>query len=375
MIYRDLFFTFFPEILGSLYFDMGIRLVNESKYPIDIRDVKSICIFGTSGIGNLIMLTPMIRTLRNGIPDAKISVVVLPNGAEYVLKDSDLVDDIIIYDSRSVLRKIRHRWYDLTIASTHRGFMRAKEAFRTGAFMRIGFRYDYKRKKDTSFLFTHAVPYDEKKHEVEQGLDLIRPLGLTEIRKLYMHVTEKDKEEAEKILEEANIEKDKPIFGIYTGLDPEHPKGRCIPLDRFAKLGDILSSDYGAEIIIVGSSEETPTAIRIAEMMTNKPKILTGRTTLRQLASIIKKCSLFVSSDGGPMHIAAAMEVPVVGIFGPTDWVSHAPYGKMCRVVKSDMACAPCHKAHGEGVKCINQECLKSISIDSIMQAISSLID
>lgn len=375
MIYRDLFFTYFPEILGGLYFDMGLRLVKESKYPIDVRDIKSICIFGTSGIGNLIMLTPMIRTLRNGIPDAKISVVVLPNGAEYVLKDSDLVNDIIIYDSKKVLREIRHRWYDLTIASTHRGFMRAKEAFRTGAFWRIGFRYDYKGKKNTSFLFTHAVPYDENKHEVEQGLDLIRSLGLPEIRKLYMHVSEKDEEEAEEILQEANINKNKPIFGIYTGLDPDHPKGRCISLDKFAKLGDILSSNYGAEIIIVGSSEETPTAVKIADMMINKPKILTGKTTLRQVASIIKRCDLFVSSDGGPMHIAAAMGVPVVGIFGPTDWVSHAPYSKRSRIVKSNMECAPCHKAHGEGVKCTNQECLKSITIDDIMEAVSSMID
>ncbi len=231
------------------------------------------------------------------------------------------------------------------------------------------------KEKRYQFPFTHAVPYDEKKHEVEQGLDLIRPLGLPEIRELYMHISENDQEEAEKILQEANVKTNKPIFGIYTGLDPDHPKGRCIPLDKFAKLGDILSSNYGAEIIIVGNSEETPTAKIIADMMVNKPKILTGKTTLRQVAAVIEKCSLFVSSDGGPMHIAAAVGVPVVGIFGPTDWVSHAPYGKRCRVVRSNMECAPCHKAHGEGVKCVNQECLKSISIDSIMEAISSLID
>ncbi len=375
MIYRDLFFTYFPEILGSLYFDMGLRLVGESKYPLDVRDIKSICIFGTSGIGNLIMLTPMIRTLRNGIPDAKISVVVLPNGAEYVLKDSDLVDDIIIYDSKKVLREIRHKWYDLAIAGTHRGFMRAKEAYRTGAFWRIGFKYDYKNKKDTSFLYTHAVPYDENKHEVEQGLDLIRQLGLPEIKELYMHISQKDQEEADVILREANIKIDKPIFGIYTGLDPDHPKGRCIPLDKFAKLGDMLSSDHSAEIIIVGGSEETPTAISIADMMRNKPRILTGKTTLRQVAAIIKRCNLFISSDGGPMHIAAAMGVPVVGIFGPTDWVSHAPYSKKSRIVKSNLECAPCHKAHGEGVKCLNQECLKSITVDNIIEAIKSLMD
>jgi len=373
MIYRDMFFTFFPEILGEIYFRSGLRLVPERKYPIDVGGVKKIYIFGTSGIGNLIMLTPMIKSLRYGIPDAKIKVIVLPNGAKYVLEGSPLVDEVIVFDGKGKLREIRHDWPDLTIAATHRGFMRAKEAFRTGAFWRLGFRYNHEGKQNSSFLYTHAVNYDEDKHEVEQGLDLICPLGLPEIRELYMHVEEDDRSFARKLLHENGI-KDDILFGFYTGLDQDHPKGRCWPLDRFAELGDMLAADYGAKIVIVGGSTETIAANAIADIMKNKPIVLTGKTTLRQAAAVIEKCQLFVSSDGGPMHIAAAMRTPVIGIFGPTDWVSHAPYGSRCLVVRSELECAPCHKPHGEGVKCQSLDCLKSISVDMLARAVSQIL-
>ena len=149
------------------------------------------------------MLTPMIRSLRRGIPDIRIAVAVSPNGAKDVIEDSDLVDEIVVLDSKRKLKEIRNDWPDLAIAATHRGFMRAKRAFRTGAMYRLGFRYDHRDKQDTGFLFTHTVPLDESKHEVEQGLDLIRPLGIPTIRQLYMHTEEEDRTTAGKMLQDA----------------------------------------------------------------------------------------------------------------------------------------------------------------------------
>jgi hypothetical protein len=132
------FYEHCPEILGELYFRFGIRIIPENRYPLDPGGIKRICIFGTSGIGNLIMLTLMIRTLKAGIPDSKINVFVLPNGAKDVLEGSPFVDQVIVLDGKSKIGEIRHDFPDLAISATHKGFMRAKEAFRTGAFWRIG---------------------------------------------------------------------------------------------------------------------------------------------------------------------------------------------------------------------------------------------
>jgi len=366
---RDIFCNHSPDVLGSLYFRLGVNLVPESKHPIDIGGVRRICIFATSGIGNLIMLTPMIRSLRSGIPDARISVAVSPNGAKDVIEGSDLVDEVVVLDSKRKLKEIRDDWPDLTIAATHRGFMRAKRAFRTGAMYRLGFRYDHEDKLDTGFLFTHAVPLDESKHEVEQGLDLIRSLGLPAIRRLYMHIEDEDRAAAGKILQDAGVQEGDLLVGIHAGLGPDDPKGRCWPMDRFARLGDILIGDYGAKLFMVGDPADASVANGIDSIMQNKPIILAGKATLRQTAAVIEKCQLFISNDSGPMHIAAAVGTPVIGIFGPTNSVRYRPYGENCFVVKTDLPCSPCHNPHSPEIKCQSLDCLKAINVDMVMEA------
>jgi heptosyltransferase-2 len=381
---RDIFYNHFPDVLSGLYFRLGINLVPEKKYPIDVGGVRKICIFATAGIGNLIMLTPMIRSLRSGIPDARITVVVSCNGARDVIEGSDLADEIVVLDGKRKLKEIRDNWPELAIAATHRGFMRAKRAFRTGAMYRLGFRYDHEGKSDTGFLFTHAVPLDESKHEVEQGLDLIRSLSrpmngattsrLPEIRQLYMHIEDEDRAAAGKILQDAGVQEGDLLVGIHAGLGSDDPKGRCWPMDRFARLGDILMGDYSAKLLIVGGPAEISVASGIVSTMEDKPVILAGKTTLRQTAAVIEKCHLFISNDGGPMHIAAAVGTPVIGIFGPTNSVRYGPYGENCFVVKSDLPCSPCHEPHSPEIECQSLDCLKAISVDMVMEAASPLL-
>jgi ADP-heptose:LPS heptosyltransferase len=254
--------------------------------------------------------------------------------------------------------------------------MRAKRVFRTGAMYRLGFGYDHKGKLDTGFLFTHAVPLDESKHEAEQGLDLIRPLGLPEIRQLYMHIEDEDRAIAGKILQDAGVQEGDLLAGIHIGPGPDDPERgwRCWATDRYAQLGDIPIRDYGAKLIIVGSPAEVTVADTVASIMERKPVILAGRTTLRQTAALIERCHLFISNDGGPMHIAAAVGTPVIGIFGPTSSIKHGPYDENSFVVKSSLPCSPCHRPHNPKVECEHRDCLKAISVDMVMEAVSLLL-
>jgi hypothetical protein len=129
MIYYELFYEYMPDMLGELYFRLNANLVPENRHPLDSGGIKRIYIFSTSGIGNLIMLTPMIQTLRQGIPDGVISVIVSPNGAKDVLEGSNFVDNIVTLDNKSVFKEIRQDFPDIAIAGTHGGFMKAKEVF------------------------------------------------------------------------------------------------------------------------------------------------------------------------------------------------------------------------------------------------------
>ena len=366
---RDIFYSYFPNVSGGLYFRLGVNLAPESKYPIDVGGVRKVCLFATSGIGNLIMLTPMIRSLRRGIPDVRITVAVSPNGAKDVIEGSDLVDEIVVLDGKRKLRRIRDDWPDLAIAATHRGLMRAKRAFRTGAMTRLGFRYDHGDKQNTGFLFTHSVTMDESKHEVEQGLDLIRLLGIPTVGKLHMHVEDTDRAAAEKMLRDAGVQENDLLVGVHAGIGPDDPKKRCWPADRFALLADALIQGHSAKIVMVGSPAEEPVADLIAGTMENDPVVLVGKTTLRQTAAVLEKCHLFISNDGGPMHMAAAVGTPVIAMFGPTNSIRYGPYGEDCLVVKSDLPCSPCHEPHSPGIECQRPRCLETVSVDMVMEA------
>jgi ADP-heptose:LPS heptosyltransferase len=369
---RELYLNYTPSVSGMLYFRLGLNIIPESKYPLDVDGIKRICVMATAGIGNVIMLTPMIKTLRRGIRDGKITVVVATDSAKDVLEGSELVDQVILLNSKRSYKELRNDWLDLTIAATSRGFLRAKRAFRTGAMYRLGFLYDHEDISDTGLLYTHTVRLDETKHEVEQGLDLIRPLGLPEVRELYIHVTDEDKKTGEQILCDSGLKDGDLLIGVHAGMGDQDPKGRCWPMERFAQVCEILMENYGARPILLGDEKDVPVAHRIADIMKEKPLILAGKTTLRQTAAVLKKCRLFIGNDGGPMHIATAVGTTAVAIFGPTNAMRYGPYGMEHVVIKNDISCIPCHKPHEPGVECNKEsECMKSVSVDVVMKAIN----
>lgn len=369
---RELFLNYSPHILGALYFRLGLNLIPESKESIDPDGIKRICIMATAGIGNVILLTPMIRSLRRGIHNSKIVVVVATEGAKDVLEGCEFVDKVILLNSKGSFKAMRDEWLDLTIAATSRGFIRAKRAFRTGAMYRLGFKYDHRDKSDIGFLYTHSIKLDESKHEVEQGLDLIRSLGIYQVRELYMHVTEDDRKTSDQMLKNSGVKDEDFLVGVHAGMGEHDPKGRCWHTDGFAQVCHILMKDFGAKPVLIGDERDFPTAQKIAGIMKEKPVVLAGKTTLRQTAAVLEKCRLFIGNDGGPMHISTAVKTPVVAIFGPTNSVRYGPYGSEHIIVKSHLPCIPCHNPHEPGIKCDKgMECMKAVSVDMVMKAIN----
>ena len=130
-------------------------------------------------------------------------------------------------------------------------------------------------------------------------------------------------------------------------------------------------ADY-VKIIIFGGKDEIELVDVILENMKESPINVVGKTSLRQTAALIEKCKIFISNDTGPMHIAAAMGVPVVAIFGPTNFYRTSPFGKQHIIVKSDLPCVPCYR--GGNAKCDEIRCLKLISVDDVLNAVESLI-
>ena len=144
------------------------------------------------------------------------------------------------------------------------------------------------------------------------------------------------------------------------------------PKEKFALLADRLIQEYSASIILLGGQEEKELAEEIKFLMKNNPFVFTGKTTLAQTASLIKKCSLFVSNDSGLLHVATAVNTPTVGIFGPTDPARTGPYSNSS-VVRKDLSCSPCYT--GKPVRCNSLDCIHQISIDDVFTKITDWLE
>jgi heptosyltransferase-2 len=168
------------------------------------------------------------------------------------------------------------------------------------------------------------------------GLGIPRPVPAV----LKLSVTEEEREAMATRLASLGIGRGAPIVAINPGATYGSAK-RWYP-DRFAAVAEALSSEWSARAVVVGSTAEAPLAGEIEAAMRNPPVNLAGMTTVRELMALLSLSSFLVTNDSGPMHIGAALGVPLVAIFGPTDWRRTSPWTDRARVVRVDVDCSPC---------------------------------
>ena len=163
-----------------------------------------------------------------------------------------------------------------------------------------------------------------------------------------------------------------PRIGFHPGSGIDLGKNvKRWPIMQFAQLADMLARKYGAEICVFGGPEESQLIHSMISNMTEHANSFTNQN-IQETAALISCCDVFVSNDSGLMHIAAAMKVPVIGIFGPTLWWKNSPWGTPHMIVRCDMSCAPCYKL--SGVSCRDQKCLSEITVKDVFDAVNTLL-
>jgi 3-deoxy-D-manno-octulosonic-acid transferase/heptosyltransferase-1 len=139
--------------------------------------------------------------------------------------------------------------------------------------------------------------------------------------------------------------------------------------ERFAILADRLQSDLSCEVFFTGSRHDRATVEDISKMMKQVPGNLAGETGLKELAYLFTRSKVLITTDTGPMHIAAAMGCPVVALFGPTAPWRTGPYGLGHRVIRAELDCSPCFKK-----KCEHMTCMKEIVVEDVFEAAKNII-
>ncbi|MEW6619864.1 MAG: lipopolysaccharide heptosyltransferase II [bacterium] len=349
-----------------------------------------ILIIQTAFIGDVILGTPLLQTIatagsmehkaRNTEQKAgnkELSIITTPQGKE-ILDGNPYLNQIIVYDKKGqdrgffkfleMVKKIKREKFDIAVIP-HRSLRSSLLAYLAKIPERIGF--------NTSagfFLLTRKVPYLRNKHEVERNLELASTgLGIKAIEQnLSIFLSEKEKNFARRFLEENNVGDDF-LIGFAPGSIWQTKQWLT---SGYARVGDELSKNYKAKIIIFGSKADAEIAEKISKQMKITPIIAAGKTNLKELSALISKCHLFVTNDTAPMHIAMAFKIPTVAIFGPTTLdIGFGPYGENFVVVeRSGLACRPC-SLHGPR-QCPKKHfaCMNEISPQEVISACQKLV-
>ncbi len=352
--------------------------------PIQPGSARKILIRGTNWVGDAVISIPAMREIRRIFPDAHISLLVRP-WVRDIYSAAEFVDEILEYDRDGTHRgfsgffrlitDLRRRRFDLAILLQN-AFGAALITRCAGIPRRIGYARDGR-----SFLLTHARPIDPAVRGVHQAyyyLGILSGMGWLEERlwenrgytpAIGVQVWESDRLAAVKLLRAAGVQEKEMIVGLNPGAFYGEAK-RWFP-DRYAAVADALAQRYGARIVIFGSPMDLPVAREVASNMKGTPVILAGRTTLGELMGLIRECSLLITNDSGPMHLAAAMDVPQLAIFGSTSEAATGPLSRYATVLKHPVECNPCFLR-----KCPTDfRCMEGISVSRVLEAARETLD
>jgi heptosyltransferase-2 len=272
----------------------------------------------TDRIGDLVLTTPAIKALRQAYPMARISILVKPSTKDLVLGNPYL-DEVLVDDCAGrhhgflgylrLAREIRQRKFDIAfVFHTKRRFNFA--CYLAGIPKRVG----YKNDKFGIFL-THTIKDTRcqgHKHEAQYCLDLLNAMQIeAKELDLFVPINKEAEQWAGQWFEDQGISAG-DVIAIHAGSSD---KAKCWAPERFAQLIDSLQHRYVSKVILIGGSETVHCSDRIMGLTTQKPLNLTGKTTLAQTVSLLRRCRLLISNDSGPIHIAAAVGIHVISIF------------------------------------------------------------
>ena len=315
---------------------------------LQANNIQKILVRATNWVGDAVMTTPAIHTIRKSFPSAEITLLA-KSWVASLFEASPDVDRIFIFDEKGrhagaigkwrLAKELQCEKFDAAIL-----LQNAIEAALIAVFakipVRIGFNSDAR-----GFLLTHSVkrqPETFQKHQTEYYLDILRGIGLpVENTGLRLSVSETDIDAGKKLLEAEGVRLDKPIVG----LNPSATFGpaKQWPIERYADVAKRLIQNDHAKVIIFGG----PSDIALGERLQNEIDegvVLAGKTTLMQAAAVIGLCNVFITNDSGLMHVASALQTPTVAIFGSTNPVTTGPFSDRAAVVRTTLACSPCLK-------------------------------
>jgi len=363
------------------------------RKPLVRATVDHVLVIKLCCIGDIMFTTPLLRALKKDMPRVKITYMVCSWCKELAAADPR-VDDVIEFNAYAkigffgrirqviqVLAEIRRRKIDLALVLHRTPFSGMLTAW-AGIPVRIGFDWE-----NGGFGLTHRIPFRAEAHEVDRHLDCLAPLDIRPdgIEPELMPPQAAD-EAAEAFLNQYSGKQGKgPLIAVFPagGVNP----GTVMTTKRWSLQGyrevcrDLVER-YDARILLVGNQGDLNTGDMLLAGQTWESRAIRseGKTTLLMLAALLKRCALFIGGDSGPLHLADAVGIPTVSIFGPTDPALLAPRGRQHRVIHKVIPCSPCYNPitvqYGDATICKEKTlaCMKAVTPADVLRAVDELL-
>jgi lipopolysaccharide heptosyltransferase II len=353
---------------------------------------KKVLIINTFGLGDVLFTTPLIRDLKANYPDISIGYLCNRRSAA-LLATNKKINRIFIYERDEFLEvykrakttylkkylgfldEIKQEKFDLVLdvsLSPGMSFL----TWLIGIKHRIGFDY-----KHRGFFLTKRIPLKgyEHKHVVEYYQGFLEELGaVVRSQELELPLSADDLNWADQFLSSHNVTSGKnPVIGLVPGggasWGKEAPFKRW-PAEKYAQLADKLIEKFSAATILMGDKNESDLCAKVSGMMSHRPIMACGKTTITQISALARKCSFVIVNDGGPLHLAVAAGARTVSIFGPVDEKVYGPYPKGNHIViKKELACQPCYRRFRRA-SCQHISCLTQLTVEEVLERIVGIL-
>lgn len=298
-----------------------------------------------TALGDVVLTTAALKALREKFPQANIHCLTSPDGAA-VLHRCPYLNSVMIFDPKH--KSLQSLW-------------RMGTQLRRWRFDKV---VDFQNNRGSHILSFLSLPresygFDNGKcsfllsKKIKNNVPGLQPvehqfriLGLLDIpylrsERLELWPTERDQEYVQGLLDGEWLGNVKDIIGINIAASPRWPTKNW-PVDHIAKLCDILGQK-NVRVVLTGQSKDKLRAQMVIKKAKAKPADMTGKTNIMQLAALAARCKTFLSPDSAPLHVAAAMGVPIIALFGPTDPGRHMPPAANSAVLRRDLRCSPCY--------------------------------
>ena len=333
--------------------------------------MRNVLIIKLRYIGDVLLATLTARAIKSARPEVRVTMLVT-RGTEDVLFGNPDIDEVLILDKDSlaaqwqIITGLRRRRFDIVLDLTD-GDRAAFLSWISGAPVRIGFNDGHRWQ---GRFYTQVVRFERGvQHRIDRDLEALKLMNIQAgSQDPQLWLTPEEEHSADQLLDQLGVQRSQSIVILQPGARYWF---KAWPPERFAELADRLTSQYGCQVLIGGTSQEGDLAQQIRQLAKSCPIVMAGRTTVRQFASIAKRSALFVGNDSGAMHIASAVGTPVVALFGPSNPREWRPRGGPVEILYKDFDCGRCSNStctRGE------ESCMKLIFVHEVFAAAQRLL-